>query len=482
MKTLRERISELLDAPYEKVPYPGVAYPFACPDRMGVMGRVHGLATRTPAESTVLEIGLGEGSNLISIAHRFPGAQCIGIDASPTSIAGARRRANELGLRNLTLFESPLEAFADAGPLPRCDYIIAHGVLSWVSPLVRDALFRLVSRLLAPSGVGMLSFLTSPGHHDFGPLVELMRHHVATVPDLEKKVAQARDIALWHLERTRRLHGEGRARLLEELVTEVMDMPDAVLLHDLLAPERHALTITDFAVTCRASNLQWLANARMNEPRTTLLPESLRELVRATPDVVKRQHYLDSFLMTRFRTSLICRADEEVTRTVPASAFANFFVASRFDAEALGSRPAGTIDTAVGRLTLSSEASAVLNLLAHETPAASHFESVMSRLPTFDADTLGGAVAELWFADAIELSLHPPAVAHGMTEFPRTGSWQRLLAREGRPSVTSLWHREYPLDETERQTLLSCDGGTARGSLPTVPLASLLRQGFILAD
>ncbi len=477
MNTIRER----QDDPYDRIPYPGIAYAFACPDRMCVTGRVHGLASASPDQSTILEVGLGDGSNLLSIAERFPSAHCIGLDASATAIARARQRQNELGLRNLTLLESPLEAFADAGPLPRCDYIIAHGVLSWVSPSVRDALFRLIGRLLAPSGVAMLSFLTAPGDHDLGPLVELMRHHVATVPDLGKKVSQARDIALWQLERTRRLHGEGRARLLEELVAEIIDMPDAVLLHDLLAPERHALTLTDFEKSCHFRGLQWLANARMNEPRTTLLPENLRELVRATPDVVRRQHYLDSMLMTRFRTSLVCRAEDEIVRTVSASAFSSFHLTSRFDASTLAVRPAGTIETAVGRLTLSGEASAILNLLAYESPASSHFDDIVRRIPGMNQDDLGAAIAELWLADAIELSTCPPTVAHSVPDHPATGPWQRLIASEGRSSATSLWHREVPLDEDERKTLLECNGRTHRSAMPSGPLESLVRKGFIFA-
>jgi SAM-dependent methyltransferase len=445
---------------------------------MGTFGRLHGLASPLPRESTILELGCGDGANLLAIAARFPTARCIGVDASPRAVGLARKRQAALGLTNLTLIEAPLEAVCDASPLPPCDYVIAHGVLSWVSPDVRAAIFRLIGRVLAPAGVAMLSFLTAPGQHDLAPLVTLMRHHVATVADLGKKVAQARDMALWQLDRTRRLHGEARARLLGELVDEIMAMPDAVLLHDLLSPERHALSISIFEQSCRAQGLQWLTNARMNEPRTALLPENLRDLVRATPDPVRRQAYLDCFLMTRFRTALVCR-DQPVTRAVDPDAFAPYLVASRLAPEALG--PHGVIETAVGRLTLSEAAAALIAALAPESPAPRALDEL--GLP-LDRETLCAATAELWLADAVELSLAPPEIAHpeALGPFPRASRLARAIAAEGRDSATSLWHREHALDDHERATLIACDGTRARSELASEPLKRLARMGFLARD
>jgi hypothetical protein len=88
-------------------------------------------------------------------------------------------------------------------------------------------------------------------------------------------------------------------------------------------------------------------------------------------------------------------------------------------------------------------------------------------------------VAELWLADAIELSLAPPALANTLPEHPVASPFARLLAAEGRPTVTSLWHREWSLEPAERAALLAMDGGHPSAAMDAEATRLLLRKGFI---
>jgi SAM-dependent methyltransferase len=445
--------------PYDQVAYPGVAYPFATPDRMSVFATLHGLLPTLPTEATVLELGCGDGANLLAIAQRFPSARCIGVDASESALAVARRRAAACGLTNVDLHRLDLAAFAGPGPLPPCDYVIAHGLLSWVAPAVRDRILTLVGQVLKPSGVAMLSFLTFPGQHDLEPLRALMRHHVANVHDPKKRIDQARDIALWQLDRTRRLHGEARAKLMHDIVLEWHQMPDAVFLHDLLADERHPLTLSAMASEAERAGLQWLANARMNEPRKELLPESLRDLVREVQDPIRRQSYLDCFLMTRFRTSLFARASTPVQRSAKPTDFASFFATSIIPRAQLPDVQTVVVETPVGSIRLSPEATMLLRHLADHRPNA----LALSTLG--DPEVVGLAASELWLAEAVDLTLVPPALAPALSNTPTASPLARLLAAERRETVTTLWHREVPLDEEAAAVLAACDGVTTAGEL-----------------
>jgi len=461
--------------PYDQVAYPGVAYPFATPDRMSVFATLHGLAPTLPCESTVLELGCGDGANLLAIAQRFPKARCIGVDASESALAVARRRAAACGLTNVDLHQLDLAALDSPGPLPPCDYIIAHGLLSWVAPHVRKGILALVGQVLKTSGVAMLSFLTFPGQHDLEPLRALMRHHVANVRDPKKRIEQARDIALWQLERTQRLYGEARAKLMHELVLEWHQMPDAVFLHDLLADERHPLTLSAFSSEAGQAGLQWLANARMNEPRKELLPESLRDLVREVEDPIRRQSYLDCFLMTRFRTSLFARASAPIKRSAQPSDFASFFATSIIPREQLPDIQTVVVETSVGSIRLSPEATRLLRHLADQRPHAVALNTVG------DPEVVGLAASELWLAEAIDLTLTPPTFTKALSTTPTASPLSRLLATERRETVTTLWHREVPLDEEAAAALAACDGLTPASDLKSDLLERFHEVGLLTA-
>jgi SAM-dependent methyltransferase len=455
---------------YDQVAYPGLVYPFATPDRLSVFGALFGLGSENPGDATILELGCGDGTNLLSIAQRFPTATVIGVDLSEQALSLARQRAAAAGLNQVTFLRLDLAALGDegvgTGPLPPCDYLIAHGLMSWVAPETRQEILRLVGRLLKPSGVAMLSFLTFPGQHDIEPLRGLMRHHVKNVSDPNKRIAQARDIALWQYERMKKLHGDARARLLYELVLEWHQLPDAVFLHDLLAEERHPLTLTAFCDEAARAGLSWLANARMDEPRNELLPEDLREFVAAIPDPVRRQSYLDAFLMTRFRTSLFHRLDTPAKRGANASTFLGFFATSLIPRREVADTHTVVVSTGVGQIRLSPEATRLLRVLADHRPHALALAELASHPELADAEapesheTIGVAASQLWLAGAIELTRSPPTLASALSSTPRATPLARQLAASGRTSSPTLWHRELKLPEEALPLLAKADGQT----------------------
>lgn len=460
---------------YDQVAYPGLVYPFATPDRLSVFGALFGLGSAAPPDATVIELGCGDGTNLLAIAQRFPTATLIGVDLSEEALSIARQRATGAGLTQVSFVRLDLAELGQDHPLPPCDYLIAHGLLSWVAPATRQKILALAGRLLKPSGVAMLSFLTYPGQHDIEPLRGLMRHHVAKVTDPGKRVTQARDIALWQYERVKKLHGDARARLLYDLVLEWHQLPDAVFLHDLLADERHPLTISAFCAEADSAGLSWLANARMDEPRNEHLPEDLREFVAAIPDPVRRQSYLDAFLMTRFRTSLFHRKDNPARRGATADAFLGFFATSLIPRRELADTQTVIVSTAVGQIRLSPEATALLKHLADHRPHA------LALAELGDAETVGIAASQLWLAGAIELTRAQPALAMSLSTTPRVSPLARLLAREGRTSVPTLWHREVRLPDDSRALIAASDGQSPWPESARELAEALFDEGLFLA-
>src|SRR4051794_4450569 len=131
-----------IQAVYDAVPYPGGAFNSSHPDHLRVTAALAGLtATVSTTHCRVLEVGCAIGSNIIPMAQTLPRSQFLGIDLSPRQIDTGRRIVEQLGLRNIELRSQNILDFSpDEGPF---DYIIAHGVYSWIPEQVRDRLMQI---------------------------------------------------------------------------------------------------------------------------------------------------------------------------------------------------------------------------------------------------------------------------------------------------------------------------------------------------
>lgn len=112
------------------------------------------------AGSRVLELGCGTGGNLPPMAATLPGSQFTGTDMSERQIEMARELAEGGRLRNIEFLAGdalPLLADTADGSF---DYIILHGLYSWVPLQVQSALLPLCGGLLSEAGIAYVSYNT----------------------------------------------------------------------------------------------------------------------------------------------------------------------------------------------------------------------------------------------------------------------------------------------------------------------------------
>src|SRR5688572_8958260 len=137
--------------PYDEVPYASRPYPQTHPNHLGAVGVLFGMHPAGIDACRVLELGCASGGNLIPVAAAFPGSRFIGVDYSPRQIADGNQTIASLGLTNIELrCQSIAELDSSLG---RFDYIISHGVYSWVSQPIRAKLLSLSAELLNPQGI-----------------------------------------------------------------------------------------------------------------------------------------------------------------------------------------------------------------------------------------------------------------------------------------------------------------------------------------
>src|SRR5882724_10264931 len=126
------------ESSYDAVPYDDRVFYRTHPDVLATIAVLHGLDPAPVERCRVLEIGCAVGGNLLPMALGLPDAELVGIDLSPSQIATGREVVRSLALRNVRL---EAMSVTDVGPsLGEFDYIVCHGVYSWVPPIVQDAI------------------------------------------------------------------------------------------------------------------------------------------------------------------------------------------------------------------------------------------------------------------------------------------------------------------------------------------------------
>jgi SAM-dependent methyltransferase len=297
-----------LRADYDATPYQSDAFPQSAPGRLAAIAHVFGLDVPDVSRARVLEIGCAAGGNLLPFAVGHPAARVMGIDLSQVQINQGRTRVADLGLDNLELVAGDI-ARMDLASLGEFDFVIAHGVYSWVPPNVQDALLAALRRLLAPHGVAYVSYNVYPGWKSKEVMRDamLLASGVSTAPD--EKVREARGMADF-LEEVAPNDGV-LARVLAEFRAREEGFGDSYLLHDELETFNAPCYFYEMLGRARGHGLEYLAEAR---PETMFpanhgpkLAEYLREKCGGVQVLVEQ--YLDFAVNRTFRESLLVHAE-----------------------------------------------------------------------------------------------------------------------------------------------------------------------------
>lgn len=299
---------------YDVLPYGDRTFPRTHPDLLATVATLFGMAPAAPAACRVLELGCAGGANLIAMAEDLPGAHFVGIDLSTRQVETGEERVRAKGLTNVELRAlSILDVGEDFG---RFDYIICHGVYSWVPAEVRDKILAVCSANLAPHGVAYVSHNCYPGWHSWGIVREMMAFHARQADDLAGRLRLAREWLQFAGDSVDEPGG-----ILGQIVRSESELlaraPDDYLYHEHLDAVNHPVYFHEFVGHAAAHGLQYLWEAHVGELGTTLRPE-VREAIRGlSGDLVVQQQYLDFLIHNRFRCSLLCHGDVALDRTIP---------------------------------------------------------------------------------------------------------------------------------------------------------------------
>jgi SAM-dependent methyltransferase len=458
--------------PYDQVPYPSAPYAQSHPGRLAAVGTLFGMRPPPPRGARVLELGCADGSNLIPMAMDLPAASFMGLDLSSRQVAGGLELVRRLGLSNIRLECRDIRDLdREPGPF---DYVIAHGVFSWVPHDVQESILGACGRLLSEQGIAYVSYNTYPGWHLRGMLRRMMLYHTEQVADPDRQVCQARALVRFLAEAVP-AEGEPYGMLLHKELRQMEGWDDAYLRHDVLEEVNEPVYFHEFARRAGVHGLRYLGEAEFHTMvGDNLPPDVARTLRRITADLLQTEQYMDFVRNRMFRQTLLCRREVALERRVTPPRLAGLWVSAplREQSPEGGDRPAPEGLPAVfthpdgGTIRAGSPvARDAFRRIAAAWPAAVQVSSLLE-MPGGVAGTGAGATGGGGLADTLlacvsrgllEVSAHAPACAAK----PGARPWASPLARaQARTSllVTTLRHDAARLEPVHAHLLPLLDG------------------------
>lgn len=297
-----ERIGAPANA-YDQVPYDSHPNPQAHPARLATIATLMGLRPPDVRSCRVLELGCSSGGNLIPLAERLPGAAVIGIDGSARQIEMGRAAAAAVGLPNLTLLHRDILSL---GPdLGTFDYIITHGVYSWVPPAVQEKILGACRELLAPNGVAYVSYNTLPGWRMRGIIRDVMLYRARGAGSPQDRLSRARSLVDF-LAKSVSKEDNPYGLLPRQELEGLERHGDHYLFHEHLEEYNEPLYFHQFVERAAAHRLQYLGEADFGAMALQGLSGHVEAVLRGVAaDPIELEQYSDFVRNRTFRQALL---------------------------------------------------------------------------------------------------------------------------------------------------------------------------------
>ena len=320
---------------------------------------------RDGTKFSYVEMGSGMGLGLCLLAAAYPEGQFVGIDFHPSHIAHSQWLVSELGLANVSFHEADfVELAAPGGSWPfepdfQADYVVAHGILSWISPDVRAALYRLVGALLRPGGAFYCSYNTFPGWLDrtaFKALADVERQRLGggnLLAAIDQATSQLNRLLQASIPLATALPSLGRHLRSVETSQEVNYLYGEYG-HEYWQP----FYVTEVHQHLIAHKLTYAASASLPNNHPSLLPAQLAHLLAEESDPTIRQLLLDLAINQSFRRDLFVKGPVSLSTTAQQNQISQLrlrAIAASVDAEAAARSTRidtnlGTINDETGRI------------------------------------------------------------------------------------------------------------------------------------
>jgi methyltransferase-like protein/trans-aconitate methyltransferase len=466
---------------YDSTPYAGNPYYYTHPGVLAAYGVLYGLSPPNPAECRVLELGCGDGSNLFPMAYEFPESRFVGIDLSTVQIGTGLKNIDSLKLKNIEL--SPRSIMDMSAADGRFDYIIVHGVYSWVPSGVRKKILDICRNNLSDQGIAYISYNALPGSRFNQTMRDMLLYRTRHMTDPGQKATAAIDLCNTMLEGTAKRNSvyDVQVKHFGKTLQHVPNV-SSYLLHEYMEPDNTPFYFHQFARDLKTHGLQYICDADQPDFELDSLPlDTAAEFKKISDNAFEVEQYIDFFKNTRFRRSLICHEERKLNSEYKLDRVRSLYAAT--DVIPVLDSPDSPVEEATAFKTASGRkfnitdtfARIVLHTLSRIKPCTISVDALIKTMlkqglsqagPDFQkqAEKTGHVIYTLFFNGVVELLGAGRQCIPEAGDFPAASPVSRLQAPSRR--VTNLCHRTILMDDDMACFVLSClDGTRDRDSL-----------------
>jgi methyltransferase-like protein len=317
---------------YDNFPYPRLSHKDTHPDRLYTQALLLGLNPPPIQQCRILEIGCASGGNIIPMAYTLPGSKFLGIDISERQIREGQDDIKALGIQNVSLLKMDIKDIEPS--FGEFDYILAHGVYSWVSPDVRDKLLSICDKNLSVNGIAFVSYNVYPGWHMIDPIRQMMLYHTRENSDLDLQATRGVEL-LDFLSKAippDTPYGANIQSNYEYLSRDRLRNPKlnkSLLIHDHLSEYNEPVYFYRFIEHVEKHGLQYLCDSELHTDFLSgFQPENREKLLAISHDLVELEQYMDFIRNKRFRRSLLVHKEMEIDRQIKFNQLLKLWIGS----------------------------------------------------------------------------------------------------------------------------------------------------------
>ena len=327
---------------------------------------------------TWCDLGCGQGVTAAILAATHASGIFHGIDAMPVHIDHARRLTAAAAIPNVNFHTADFAAALEL-PLPQFDYIVVHGVYTWIDREAQKGLLRFCDRRLKRGGLVYLGYNAMPGWARDLPFYGLLRElgrasagggyaHLGAAIELAVAMASAGAASL------------ASSFIVKELSERPQDYPPAYLVHEFMPAAWRPLYVTEVRKDMAGIGFEPVGSATLSENLDWMvLSETAQRSLAAISEGDARELVRDYYLDQRFRRDVFARRNRrldcseraarlrastfELARPLPAVSYRTATPAAEFGYDSPAARDIVTA-LAAGRLVGGSDLNTLLTLCA----------------------------------------------------------------------------------------------------------------------
>jgi methyltransferase-like protein/cyclopropane fatty-acyl-phospholipid synthase-like methyltransferase len=470
----RARRTDLTEAAYDDMPYPGGSYRNTHPSHLAMVAKMCGITPTPPRRCRVLEIGCSMGANLIPMAHDLPDSQFVGIDLSARQVKEGQEFIEELGLKNIELRHLSVDEMDDS--FGKFDYVICHGVYSWVSREVQRAILENGRKHLSRNGIFYVSYNVYPGWHLRGVVREMMLYHTASFETRKQRVAQARGL-LDFLVKHAKSRSQAYSSLLKEEAQMLENRLDSYIAHEHLEIHNEPVYFHEFAKRAAEAGLRYMADAAIGSMVAQLFDESTAEILKDVP-LLRREQYMDFLRSRMFRCSLLCHPDLMPNYRMPSNNLLDLHVAlSQPLVASEGEKPGDTVwQHPTGKVTTQMPITPAIETLNRAFPGWVAVQDIIDAVPeNMEKDPVLDALMMGFIRGLLQLAKDPVTIYTEVSEKPKVSPLSLAQAKKGN-KISNRLHTDYIFQPQQRLMIEAMDGTRTAEDLAEL-LRAAVRDG-----